>query len=77
MLMSLTLHCFYSFIQESAPRTITQFQYVAWPDHSCPSEASSIMDMVEMLEQVQRKTGNGPITVHCRYESSVPPHPYM
>ncbi|XP_065916486.1 receptor-type tyrosine-protein phosphatase alpha-like [Dysidea avara] len=51
--------------KDSTPRTINQFQYLCWPDHSCPSEASSIMDMVEIVETVQRKSKNGPITVHC------------
>ncbi|XP_065917231.1 uncharacterized protein [Dysidea avara] len=51
--------------KESTPRTINHFQYLCWPDHSCPSEASSIMDMVEMVETVQRRSKNGPITVHC------------
>ena len=53
--------------KELSPRTIYQSQYLCWPDHSCPSEASSIMDLVELVEKAQRQTNNGPITVHCRY----------
>ena len=46
--------------------TITQLQYVEWSQNVTPSNATSIIDLIETLERIQRKTGNGPITVHCR-----------
>ena len=52
---------------QDTTRTITQLQYVEWPQHSCPSTCTPIIDLIETVERVQRKTGNGPITVHCRY----------
>ena len=51
---------------QSATKTITQLQYIEWSQHSCPSNPNSIIEMIEILERVQRKTANGPITVHCR-----------
>ena len=53
-------------VQEDDARTITQLQYVEWSQDTCPSDSALIIDMIEVLERVQRKTGNGPITVHCR-----------
>ena len=52
---------------QDTTRTITQLQYVEWPQHSCPSTCTPIIDLIETVERVQRKTGNGPVTVHCRY----------
>ena len=51
---------------QSATKTITQLQYVEWPQNSVPSNPNSVIDMIDMIERVQRKTANGPITVHCR-----------
>ncbi|XP_019855567.1 PREDICTED: receptor-type tyrosine-protein phosphatase S-like [Amphimedon queenslandica] len=46
-------------------RTITHFQYINWPSTSCPKEATSMIDLVADVVRIQRKSGNGPITVHC------------
>ena len=53
-------------IQDDEARIITQLQYVEWSQSACPTSATLVIDMIEVLERVQRKTGNGPITVHCR-----------
>lgn len=52
---------------QNADKTITQLQYVEWSQNSCPNSPTSIVDLIEILERVQRKTANGPITIHCRY----------
>ena len=46
-------------------RVITQFQFMNWPADSCPENAASVIELIESVEKVQRRTGNGPITVHC------------
>ncbi|XP_065904635.1 receptor-type tyrosine-protein phosphatase S-like isoform X2 [Dysidea avara] len=46
-------------------RFITQFHFQNWPLNSCPEVPSSTIDMLESIERVQRRTGNGAITVHC------------
>ena len=53
-------------MEEDDARTITQLQYVDWSPSTCPNSSALVVDMIEVLERVQRKTGNGPITVHCR-----------
>ena len=47
-------------------RIITQLQYVNWSQNSCPSDPTLMVDLIRVLEDVQHKTNNGPITVHCR-----------
>ena len=51
---------------QDTTRTITQLQYVEWPQDSCPSSHTPIIDLIKVLEYVQHENGNGPITVHCR-----------
>ena len=55
------------YAQDDDARTITQLQYMEWSQNTCPDGSALVIDMIEVLERVQRKTGNGPITVHCRY----------
>ena len=52
--------------QNDDARTITQLQYMEWSQNTCPDGSALVIDMIEVLECVQHKTGNGPITVHCR-----------
>ena len=47
-------------------RVVTQFHYVNWPEDSCPDNGACMIDLIDSVERVQRKTGNGPITVHCK-----------
>ena len=56
----------YARVQPSDTRTITQFHFQQWPVNSCPNNPASIIDLFEGMERVQRKTGNGPITAHCK-----------
>ena len=56
------------FKQKSSPsRTITLLQYQDWSSQSCPENPVHIIDLIEELDCVQRKTGNNAIAVHCRY----------
>ncbi len=44
-----------------------QFHITCWqPDGQC-SSLRSVVDTIEEVAKVQRKTGNMPIFVHCRY----------
>ncbi|MBN3306688.1 PTN18 phosphatase, partial [Amia calva] len=45
-------------------RTISQFQYTAWPDHGIPSAADGILGMMEMVHAAQGGD-TSPILVHC------------
>ena len=60
-------HC-YCLQRSTSPRTITLLQYQDWSSQSCPKNPVDIVDLIEELECVQRKTGNNAIAVHCRYE---------
>ena len=51
--------------QPQESRIITQLHYIHWPRSSAPSNTRSIIDLIDQLQRVQRKSGNGPITVHC------------
>ena len=57
-----------SYGQPQESRTITQFHYFGWASNKCPEQATSLIDLIGDLLRVQRKSGNGPITVHCGYE---------
>ncbi|KAL5486469.1 hypothetical protein EMCRGX_G018952 [Ephydatia muelleri] len=46
---------------------VTQFHITNWsPDGVCTNLAT-ITDVIEEVDKVQRRTGNQPIVVHCRY----------
>ena len=46
---------------------MTQFHITNWtPDGVCANLAT-ITEVIEELDKVQRRTGNHPIVVHCRY----------
>lgn len=47
-------------------RTVSHFHYVNWKSTACPESGTSINDLIGEVLRVQRKSGNGPITVHCR-----------
>ncbi|XP_064386192.1 receptor-type tyrosine-protein phosphatase F-like [Halichondria panicea] len=49
--------------QES--RMVTQFHFTCWSKKTPPEGTHSILDLIDELQRVQRKSGNGPITVHC------------
>jgi hypothetical protein len=54
---------------------VTQFHITCWaPDGQC-SNLRSIVDVVEDIAKVQRRTGNKPIFVHCWYRMTN--HRYM
>ncbi|MCI4391365.1 hypothetical protein PGIGA_G00133380 [Pangasianodon gigas] len=44
-------------------RSITHLQYVAWPDHGVPDEASDFLDFVQAVRSKRRDTE--PLMVHC------------
>ena len=52
-------------------RTVTQLHYVEWSQQLCPSTSSPILNLIDVLESIQRKTNNGPITIHCRLPSMI------
>ena len=52
--------------QKQEVRTIVQFHYTEWSSDSCPISGTFLNDMIGEVLRVQRKSGNGPIAVHCK-----------
>lgn len=47
-------------------RTVNLFQYQAWPkDNNLPTNKTSLMSLIDLVERSQYKTGNGPVLIHC------------
>ncbi|XP_018608317.2 tyrosine-protein phosphatase non-receptor type 18 [Scleropages formosus] len=49
---------------EDETRTVSQFQYTAWPDHGIPCTSSGILELMEMAHKVQGDS-TAPIVIHC------------
>ena len=47
--------------------TITQFQYLTWPEDNVPQVTSSILEIASLVQKVQISTGNKAIVVMCKY----------
>ncbi|KAG9332708.1 hypothetical protein JZ751_014807 [Albula glossodonta] len=50
-------------------RTLSQFQYTAWPDHGIPYASDGILGLMDMVRKIQG-IGAAPILIHCRLQSS-------
>ncbi|XP_034392267.1 tyrosine-protein phosphatase non-receptor type 18 isoform X5 [Cyclopterus lumpus] len=51
-----------SFQQDS--RSVTQYQFLSWPDHDVPFEASGVLDLLERVRE-SRGADTSPLLVHC------------
>ncbi|XP_019907322.2 tyrosine-protein phosphatase non-receptor type 18 isoform X2 [Esox lucius] len=45
-------------------RTISQYQYTAWPDHDIPYKADGVLGMMDMARKTQGNN-TSPILIHC------------
>ena len=71
-LLSLPVLQFYVWLplQSNKFDQVNQFHITNWaPDGHC-SNIKSVTDVIEEVGKVQRRTGNHPIVVHCRYANS-------
>jgi len=48
---------------------MTQFHITCWEADGHCSNLRCVVDVIEAMTKVQRRTGNKPILVHCRYIS--------
>lgn len=56
--LSVTLH--------GEARTVTQFHYLAWPDHGIPGNVDGLLGIVERVHQeFGEERERGPVCVHC------------
>ncbi|XP_062246983.1 tyrosine-protein phosphatase non-receptor type 18 isoform X3 [Platichthys flesus] len=45
-------------------RSLTQYQFLSWPDHDIPYEAAGVLDLLERVRASQR-THTSPVLIHC------------
>ena len=50
----------------SGPVTVTQFQYVKWPEDGVPQSTTGILEVANLVQKVQMGSGNKPIAVMCK-----------
>ena len=46
--------------------TVTQFEYLKWPEDKAPQVTSSILEIANLVQKVQISTGNNVIVVMCK-----------
>ena len=46
--------------------TVTQFQYVKWPEHGVPQTTIGVLEVANLVQKVQMGSGNKPIVVMCK-----------
>lgn len=46
-------------------RTVTQFQYIDWPDTGLPESGVGIVDLIGQVQKWQQQSGNTIIVIHC------------
>lgn len=63
--MCCNLECVIHVLQAQESRMVSQFHFTRWTKATPPSEYRSMIDLIDELQRVQRKSGNMPITVHC------------
>lgn len=51
-----------TYLQDS--RSVTQYQFLSWPDHDVPYEATGVLDLLQRVRSIQR-THQSPLLIHC------------
>jgi protein tyrosine phosphatase len=53
-------------IQNGEKRVITQFHFLAWPDHGVPDESAPLLEMMLSVNKLHEESSSkSPIVVHC------------
>jgi protein tyrosine phosphatase len=51
---------------QEMPRVVRQFHFHRWPDGaSVPNSKAALLELIDMVENWQKQSGNKPVTVHC------------
>lgn len=51
--------------------TVKQFHLTNWPEgQELPESKKDLLDVMDLVERWQQQSGNGPVTIHCRYRES-------
>ena len=54
-------------LQSGQVQNVTQFQVEQWSAEGLCSNPKVLIDVIDQMGVVQRRTGNNPIVVHGRY----------
>ena len=46
--------------------TLSQFQYVKWPEDGVPQTTTGVLEVANLVQKVQMGSGNKPIVVMCK-----------
>ena len=46
--------------------TITQFQFLKWPEDGVPQSTTGVLEVANLVQKVQMNTGNKAIVVMCK-----------
>ena len=46
--------------------TVTQFQYLKWPEDGVPRSSTGVLELANLVQKVQMGSGNKPIVVMCK-----------
>ncbi|XP_049920438.1 tyrosine-protein phosphatase non-receptor type 18 [Epinephelus moara] len=49
---------------QQVSRSVTQYQFLSWPDHDVPYEAAGVLDLLERVRNSQG-THTSPLLIHC------------
>jgi protein tyrosine phosphatase len=53
-------------MNQEMPRVVRQFHFHRWPDGaSVPNSKAALLELIDMVENWQKQSGNKPVTVHC------------
>ena len=71
MCLNMRIDCFCACFLQSDTKLheVTQFHIQNWNPQGKCTNMQTIIAVVEEVIKVQRRTGNNPIVVHCRYVS--------
>ena len=54
-------------LQSNKAHQVMQFHMKCWSPNGHCSNLTSVIDVIDEVGKVQRRTGNHPILVHCRW----------
>ena len=55
-------------LQTAEPRHVRQFQFHGWPaSESLPLRKQSLIELLQLIEKWQQRSGDRTIVVHCMY----------
>lgn len=54
----------FTITMDGVSKKVTHYYYLGWPDHGVPESASSFLEMLLEIQEVQNKA-SGPLLLHC------------